>query len=169
MGLIKCACGVCGQELEEFDNRGRKRKYIYHHQSWNGGKTVCGEYIWIYNPKHPRAVSRKYVQEHILIAEKALGKYLPDGAVVHHINEIGTDNRSGNLIICEDNTYHLILHQRKIAYAACGHASWRKCAYCKQYDDLKNMRPRQRGFYHKYCANEYQRERLNRKQNFTNS
>ncbi len=33
MSLIYCACG-CGQQREELDKRGRKRKYIYKH-CWN--------------------------------------------------------------------------------------------------------------------------------------
>jgi len=63
------------------------------------------------------------------------------------------------LVACEDESYHQILHQRRIALDACGHAHWRKCCYCYKYDDPVNMIPRGRGFNHKPCKNKYEMER----------
>ncbi|MBB5414133.1 HNH endonuclease signature motif containing protein [Paraburkholderia atlantica] len=103
--------------------------------------------------------------QHIVIAEKAIGKPLPKGAEVHHINEIRSDNRNENLVVCPDRQYHMILHARQRALDACGHAGWHKCAYCGQYDDPTNMTGRSsRGksintFYHKHCAAKSVRER----------
>lgn len=58
-------------------------------------------------------VNGKRVYEHIHIAEKALGRPLPKGAVVHHMNEIKHDNETPfNLVICPDQAYHLLLHRR---------------------------------------------------------
>jgi hypothetical protein len=44
---------------------------------------------------------RGAVFESVLIAEKVLGKPLPEGAHVHHVNEIKDDNRNSNLVICQ--------------------------------------------------------------------
>lgn len=53
---------------------------------------------------------RKY--EHIHVAEKALGKPLPQGAVVHHADENKADNAGVNLVICPNQSYHRLLHDR---------------------------------------------------------
>jgi len=102
---------------------------------------------------------RQPILEHILVAEKALGKQLPKGAVVHHANEVKTDNTPSNLVICPNSPYHELLHQRLRAWKACGHASWRKCNYCKEYDEPKNLRisPKNGSAHHPSCINSYSR------------
>lgn len=80
-----------------------------------------------------------YVREHVDIAERVLGKPLPDGACVHHINEDQHDNRNENLIICQDNAYHKLIHKRMEALKKCGNPNWKKCDYCGEHDDPSNM------------------------------
>lgn len=101
--------------------------------------------------------------EHILVAERALGKPLPDGAIVHHVNEDRLDNRPPNLVICPSDAYHRLLHQRMRALAACGNANWQKCKYCGKYDDPALMVRRKRNhgrsdnFVHRECRNAYEK------------
>ena len=82
---------------------------------WVGGcrrdKTSGYVYIRCFGDK------TKYRGEHILIAEKALGRRLRCGEVVHHINADHADNRNQNLLICTTG-YHRQLHENMaLAYA----------------------------------------------------
>lgn len=58
-----------------------------------------------------RATGRVRVAQHVLIAEKVLGRRLRSGEVVHHINLNKSDNRNRNLLICSSN-YHSWLHNQ---------------------------------------------------------
>jgi len=101
---------------------------------------------------------RGHVYNSTLIAEKALGKELPPNAVVHHADRDKSNDKSNNLVICENQAYHLFLHQRKRAYNACGNKNWRKCWICKKYDDPGNLYVMQPKAYHRECHNIYQRK-----------
>lgn len=170
-----CACG-CGQKTtparktvkKSNYQKGRPTKYRPGHnnvnqlkgkesRSWKGGKLInYMGYQRIYYPEHHRA-NNGYVLEHILIAEKSLGKPLPLGAVVHHADGNKLNNSNGNLVICQDNAYHSLLHQRTRAFEGCGNPKWLKCTYCKQYDDPCNLyiNDRSKMFYHRICHYNY--------------
>lgn len=96
---------------------------------------------------------------HILMVEKVLGHKLPEGAVVHHVNGDNADNRNDNFVVCPDQAYHLLLHQRMRALESCGNADWLKCLYCKQYDAPENIKRSGRAKWHRACMNEYQKNR----------
>ena len=178
-----CACG-CG-EFTLISNQTKKRygikkgqpnKYINGHaarnrkdmcgssnSNWKGGKRKRGGYLYIWQPDHPRAGKRGYVPNACLVAEKAMGKHLPNKAVVHHYNEIRDNDQNKNLVVCEDQAYHILLHKRQRAYSACGHANWLKCKFCKQYDDPKNLSIRPNGSgVHKKCQNKARLEYVDR-------
>jgi len=114
--------------------------------------------ILVFYPDHPRAGSNGYVAEHILLAERILGRPLPPLVVIHHPK--GNQDNS-IFVICENRTYHALLHQRMRSLLACGNATWRKCAYCKKHDDPKNLFFSKAGspIYHRVCMNEYIRNR----------
>lgn len=135
-----CECG-CGEIV--------KRRFLPGHQArmrdlrmgknphWKGGMYINdGGYRMAYMPTHHRASSNGYVREHILLAEKVLGKPLPEGAQIHHPGD-KCDN--GSIVICQNQEYHRLLHMRERSLSECGNASWRRCKFCKQYDDPENL------------------------------
>src|SRR5712671_1621022 len=69
----------------------------------------------------------------------ALGKRIPRGAEVHHVDGDYTNNENTNLVLCPNRAYHKLLHIRTEAYVACGNANFRKCAYCRVYDSPSNL------------------------------
>ena len=120
-------------------------------------------YNLILNRSHPRAMHNGYIHKAILLGEKALGKPLPLGAEMHHVNGIKDDDSSGNHVICQDRAYHMLLHQRMRALKVCGNAKWMKCAYCKQYDDPANMYVRKSGScqaWHRKCHTNTEKRRM---------
>ncbi len=97
--------------------------------------------------------------EHVLVVERVLGAPLPRGAQVHHVNGDPSDNRHENLVVCPDQAYHSLLHARQRALEACGHADWKKCSFCKNYDDPATLRYSKHGpvYYHLACRAAYYR------------
>lgn len=100
--------------------------------------------------------------EHILVAEAALGKQLPPGAVVHHIDEDTSNNTPTNLVVCPGEGFHRLIHRRMDARKACGNADWLKCTICKNYDEPALISRGKDGKlkFHLECArNRYRRNR----------
>ncbi len=103
---------------------------------WKGGRKRRGKYIAVYDPHHPKATNN-YVYEHVKIAEEAFGKTLPSGACVHHLNLDRDDNAKSNLVICENQAYHSLLHVRTRVIMAGGDPSRHKfCWRCRAMLDI---------------------------------
>jgi hypothetical protein len=134
------------------------------HGNWRGGRTTSGNgYVYVEAFDHPRADSRGRMYEHIIMIEAAIGRLLPQKACVHHVNEIKNDNRNDNLVVCENQAYHLLLHARTRAYYATGNAHSIKCAYCRKWMLPDN--PERRSFskvglgWHYSCRSNYDKIR----------
>ena len=74
---------------------------------------LINNYIGIYQPNHHRAMSNGIVYEHILIAEKILGRELKDEEVVHHKDLCRTNNQADNLMIFATSADHARFHTHK--------------------------------------------------------
>ena len=132
------------------------------HWKWNGGRMRNGDYILLFMPDHHRAGKKGYVPEHIVIAEKALGRHLPEQAEIHHANTIKWDNRNENLVICESHSYHKLLHRRLCAWQATGSTTARKCTICKEWSMAGDASYDIRSRNHYACRARYERMRRNK-------
>lgn len=120
-----CACG-CGELVRIRLKYGRLVNFKLGHNSrhgnranenngqWKGGRVINDHgYIEIRSVGHRRAHKPGYyVGEHVLVMEQHLNACLCDWTIVHHINEIKTDNRIENLqmMTASQHTAH---HVRK--------------------------------------------------------
>jgi hypothetical protein len=107
-------CEACGKECKRYrrekpyrfcsDKKCQQQRYSgMGHPSWRGGRYKVGAgYILV------RTGNNKREYEHRVIAERVLGRKLKRTEEVHHVNSIKSDNRNGNLLIC-DIAYHRLL------------------------------------------------------------
>lgn len=173
MKLCECGCGaptkIATQTRRNLGHvKGQPVRFIAGHSSrvsngnYKGGRcTHKAGYIFVTAKNHPRASSGGYVFEHILVAEKVLGRHLPAMAEVHHINGVKDDNRTSNLVICENAAYHALLHARLNAYQATGNPDARQCCICHEYG--VGLTRRGRASLHPACRNQYHRDWYRRK------
>lgn len=114
-GVRYPSTGMCNKHHTRLTRYGRTNRQRAEHGL---GRPVTGAgYIVITRNGRP-------IYEHVYLAELALGKPLPKGAVVHHMNEDKTDNFTPfNLVVCPDQSYHALLHKRMREYAEKGYCT----------------------------------------------
>lgn len=139
-GYGLCQCG-CGQRTTiaayDYPNRnakkGEPRRFVMGH---NGRKKVVTDY------RKTQLDDGRPIRVHRLRAERALGHPLPPKAVVHHAD--GSRSEHAQLVICENQAYHMFLHARMRVKAAGGDPSLDSvCGSChavKPLDDFHQNR-----------------------------
>lgn len=88
----------------------RKENLISVRGYHNDGKTYLNGYIAIYMPEHDRAFDNGCVYEHVLVAEKMLGRSLKSKEVVHHKDKDRTNNNIENLMVFQTDEDHIAFH-----------------------------------------------------------
>lgn len=98
---------------------------------------------------------------HITKVEKIIGKSLPHGVEIHHVDGNGLNNENSNLVVCPNKAYHKLLHRRAVALQESGNPNKRKCCYCKEWDFEENLRIRKTSntsiVHHRDCELVYNR------------
>jgi hypothetical protein len=161
-----CYCG-CGQKTKPTETnsiklgfkKGEPARFLNGHQNrlknhpaWKGGSGIRKDgYKWV------SGGGKGKNNEHRVIIENLLGKRLPPGACIHHADFNRSNNSHSNLVVCQDVTYHRLLHRRTKALLHCGHANWLKCSICGEYDSPENVYVHGDQFYHTKCKYEYNR------------
>ncbi len=138
--------GLCLKHYGRIHRNGDPLKLV---RNPMGGGGLDADGYWVTHKKGVR------MPQHIQIAEKALGKQLPKDAQVHHVNEKRLDNVQSNLVICQNNAYHRLLHRRMGAIKAGMPARFRKCGYCHSYDDPLNLYLHGSSVHHRKCKTDY--------------
>ncbi len=129
--LTACACG-CGDFIAPRKRYGKRRAVRFIHGHNRVGQQLA---VTKLTKAGYRIISNrgKRTFEHVLIAERILGRPLPDNVQVHHHNQNPADNRNENLVICENDAYHKLLHVRMRIFKAGGDPSIHKiCGKCKE-------------------------------------
>lgn len=83
--------------------------------AWKGGRILApnGYVRVLVGAGHHLADSHGYAYEHRVVAEKAIGRRLLPGEIVHHVNGVKTDNRPENLEVLPSTAAHLAKHRRR--------------------------------------------------------
>jgi len=108
--------------IHSVNTNGKPAKFKMHHNIQSGiealhyksGRIINTQgYILILKPDHPFSNIDGYVREHRLVMEQHLGRYLEPSEIVHHINEIKTDNRIENLALYQSSSEHFSDHLKE--------------------------------------------------------
>ena len=88
-------------------------------------------------------LKRRYVR----IAERVLGRSLPSGACVHHVDLDRRNDRNTNLVILQDQSEHSQLH-RRLRILRAGGNPWTQqiCCTCRRVLDLALFPPTKRRY-----------------------
>lgn len=108
---------------------------------------------------HYHTIGGERVFTHRAVAEKAVGRKLPAEVVVHHVDHDRGNNAPSNLVVCQDASYHRLIHYRERALSESGDANKKQCKFCKTWDHPQNVyyNPAAQTFWHRKCRQEHRR------------
>jgi len=147
--LCVCGCGLPAPLSRQSDTKrgyvkGQPLRFRVGHNHRPG--RTDGRYPHVYKPDHPRAMRTGCVMIHVLVAERALGRYLPRTAEIHHVDGDKGNYANRNLVICQDHAYHFLLHARARTVKAGGDPNTQKfCADCRQCREFAEFNQRRGG------------------------
>jgi hypothetical protein len=170
--MATCLCG-CGQEPGVLTRSrphlgyvaGQPRRFVVGHHR-RGGRFPIVEAVRQY--RNLLMPDGRQVSLHRVRAERALGKPLPVGAVVHHADGSKRDNAP--LVICQDDAYHKFLHVRMRIKAAEGNPDTDAvCSACREAKPRTEFNARARSILGvdencRPCSSRTKSERRQRKQ-----
>jgi hypothetical protein len=105
--------GYCGRHLSQFRKHGKIISVDRLVAKSTGQKMKMG-YVYVLRKDHPRADKRGYVKRSWLVWEENTGHIVTPPEVVHHKNEIKTDDRFENFELYPDKQAHVKAHGGRI-------------------------------------------------------
>ena len=114
-------------------------------------------YKSVYKPDHHRANENGFVAEHIVVAEKKIGRLLYPKEVVHHVDHDKSNNDPDNLMVFASQADHAMFHRGGIAHMSDGVWTCRMltmkavCEYCGKMFVFKQNRKIRNSI---YCSQE---------------
>lgn len=165
-GLCQCGCGAKTAMVKSSVVKGYVIGDFYRYACGHHMKAKADPSKNAYLIVRDRSRKHGYVYEHTLKAERALGRPLPHGAQVHHVDSNRRNNANRNLVICQDLAYHRLLHVRAKTLRAGGNPNTQQlCTWCGTVKDMnafgKNAFNKRTGLHWtcRACSAAYQRER----------
>lgn len=110
-------------------------------------------YVKIYSPGHRLQGADGWVKEHFLVADSIVGEvFQPSkGHVIHHVDGNPQNNVPNNLVLCESQGYHQLIHKRARAFYACGDPLKHKCQVCQGYSNPEDLVRKGHNTFHEAC------------------
>lgn len=155
----------CGCFQHKHDGCKSRNVNMEKNPRWNGGRNIDKDgYILIKDRNHNSCNSNGYVREHVLICENVLGRKLSKQNMIHHIDFNKSNNTNNNLVICENDEYHKLLHLRTNSLINTGFKDRYRCSSCNEYKKeseyyISNTVP----FYYRRCKECAAKDNLKRK------
>ena len=171
--LCECGCGQVAPKAKRTNTtlgyiKGQQLRFIAGHnlRSKHPGKTYRKDGYVLIQTNNGREL------EHLIVAEKMIGRKLTKDEIVHHINGKRDDNRPENLRVLSGHEKHVDVHtsKRREKYPD-GFKSCPKCGVIKPFSDFHKNKSKSNGMNSncKICHNNQIQRRRQREKKTTRS